>query len=330
MQFTPHNWCAYHIVWLKCLYARVTPSSCHPWWAFDRPFLVASSFCLSVFFSVVYLFSSTLYCTLTCTPSSMWVYPTFLEIVEKRCFFCAAGRVEERPFQKFLKKHGVVSGRIGSFFYACFQSTIFLELQGVASALFHVTQSVSRISILQVWLGTKRIRCDFDTLQNVSVRFVMFCVKKASNVFLWCCVLFWHFFSLMVWSLLRVNEINKSDSLFTHVLFCWLLLCCGQFWSQHWFQTMFQTQNTLPWQSVNTVNPALPSSPSPPSRFLASTPPQENVFFFRWSQEAPFRASWTTKIGFPMISGSASQPVLLDQERTKNWLFRWSQEGEAV
>ena len=33
-----------HTSWLKCLHARVTPSSCHPWWAVERLFLVVSSF----------------------------------------------------------------------------------------------------------------------------------------------------------------------------------------------------------------------------------------------------------------------------------------------
>ena len=58
--------------WLKCLYARVTPYSCHPWWAFDRQFLVASSFCLSLS-STSSLPTST--CNLTCTLSSMWTAP---------------------------------------------------------------------------------------------------------------------------------------------------------------------------------------------------------------------------------------------------------------
>ena len=61
--------------WLKCLYVRVVSSPCHPWWAFDRLFLVASSFCLSPCFSP--LLTSSLphsTCTLTCTPS-MWTAP---------------------------------------------------------------------------------------------------------------------------------------------------------------------------------------------------------------------------------------------------------------
>ena len=65
-----------HTAWLKCLYARVIPSSCHPWWALDRPFLVDSSSCLSPCFCPSFTSSlphST--CTLTCTPSSMWTAP---------------------------------------------------------------------------------------------------------------------------------------------------------------------------------------------------------------------------------------------------------------
>ena len=47
--------------WLMCLYARVIPS-CHPWWAFDRPFVVRLFvFVLLLFLSVVYLFSSLSY-----------------------------------------------------------------------------------------------------------------------------------------------------------------------------------------------------------------------------------------------------------------------------
>ena len=53
---------AYHIAWLKCLYACVIPSSCHPWWAFDRPFVVRLFvFVLLLFLSVVYFFSSLSY-----------------------------------------------------------------------------------------------------------------------------------------------------------------------------------------------------------------------------------------------------------------------------
>ena len=64
------------IAWLKCLYARDIPYSCHPWWAFDRPFIVASSFCLSPCFSPSFASSlphST--CSLSWTPSSMWTAP---------------------------------------------------------------------------------------------------------------------------------------------------------------------------------------------------------------------------------------------------------------
>ena len=70
-----HIRCGHQKSWLKCPYARVIPSSCHPWWAFDRPFLFASSCCLSPCFSpscTSYLPHST--CKLSCTPS-MWTAP---------------------------------------------------------------------------------------------------------------------------------------------------------------------------------------------------------------------------------------------------------------
>ena len=47
LMFIARVWsCAYHIALLKCLHARVTPHSGHPWWAVERLFLV-SSFWLS-------------------------------------------------------------------------------------------------------------------------------------------------------------------------------------------------------------------------------------------------------------------------------------------
>ena len=62
--------------WLKCLQAGVIPSSCHPWRAFHRPFLVVSSFCLPPCFSLSPTSSlPTSTCTLTCTPPSMWTAP---------------------------------------------------------------------------------------------------------------------------------------------------------------------------------------------------------------------------------------------------------------
>ena len=36
-----------HTTWLKCLHPRITPSSCHPWWAVERLFLVVPLFVLS-------------------------------------------------------------------------------------------------------------------------------------------------------------------------------------------------------------------------------------------------------------------------------------------
>ena len=70
---------------------------------------------------------------------------TLLDIIDKNMFFLA-GQIEEEPFQKFTKQHGV-SGRIGLFILTCFQTTIiFLELPGVASALLRVTQVVPRSS----------------------------------------------------------------------------------------------------------------------------------------------------------------------------------------
>ena len=42
-------------------------------------------------------------------------------------------------------------------------------------------------------------------------------------------------FRKWAWSLLRVKEIKKSDSLLTHDFFCLSVLCWYQFWSQHWF-----------------------------------------------------------------------------------------------
>ena len=72
MPFTLHNWCAI-TVHGSSVCMRVIPSSCHPWWAFDRPFLVASSICLSPCFYPSFTSSlSHSTCTLTCTPSSMW------------------------------------------------------------------------------------------------------------------------------------------------------------------------------------------------------------------------------------------------------------------
>ena len=60
-----------HTAWFKCLYERVTPYSCHPWWAVDCMLLV-SSFCLSPCFSPLSLsFLPHSTCTLICTPS-MW------------------------------------------------------------------------------------------------------------------------------------------------------------------------------------------------------------------------------------------------------------------
>ena len=63
---------AHHIAWLKCLHARVTLSSCHPWWAVKRLFFVGSPFWLSPCVSLLFT-SSLLYptCTLTSTFSRM-------------------------------------------------------------------------------------------------------------------------------------------------------------------------------------------------------------------------------------------------------------------
>ena len=85
------------------------------------------------------------------------------EIIEKKTrFFVLMGEVLEGPFQKFVKKRGVVSGRLGSFVLCVFSNhAVFLKLPSVASALFRVTHLFSRSSssILRVWSGTKRIRC---------------------------------------------------------------------------------------------------------------------------------------------------------------------------
>ena len=71
---------------------------------------------------------------------------TLLEIIDENMFFFLSW-VQEEPFQKFAKKHGVVSGRFCLFIFACFQTTIiFLEVLGVASALVRVKEVVSRSS----------------------------------------------------------------------------------------------------------------------------------------------------------------------------------------
>ena len=72
---------AYHTAWLKtshrtCQNALVIPSSCHPWWVFDRPFVVRLFvFVLLLFLSVVYFFFPYPTCTLTCTLSSISTAP---------------------------------------------------------------------------------------------------------------------------------------------------------------------------------------------------------------------------------------------------------------
>ena len=61
---------------LKCLHARVSPSSYHPWWAVEHLFLVVSSFWLSPCISPSPCFSlSTSTCALSWTSSSMWTTP---------------------------------------------------------------------------------------------------------------------------------------------------------------------------------------------------------------------------------------------------------------
>ena len=92
-------------------------------------------------------------------------------------------------------------------------------------------------------------------------------------------------FHYSVWPLLRVKEIMIYECLFLK----FLLLLMGVVLAQILvttlvFQTIFHasgrvgTQNTLLRLVANTVNLALPSSSSPPSRPLATTPPKENRF----------------------------------------------------
>ena len=62
--------------WLKNVFVRITPHSCHPWWAVERLFLVVSSLWLfpRVFPSPCSSLSTST-CTLTWIPSSMWTTP---------------------------------------------------------------------------------------------------------------------------------------------------------------------------------------------------------------------------------------------------------------
>ena len=113
------------------------------------------------------------------------------EIIKNMFFFfvcfCCSGRLGH--LQKFPKKHGVVSCRIGSFILVCFQPTIFyfLKLPGVAQLLFRVTHLVSRSSfIFRVRSGTQQefdAGCGCDTSQPTSC-------QTGSKVVLCGCVLF--------------------------------------------------------------------------------------------------------------------------------------------
>ena len=176
------------------------------------------------------------------------------EIIAKHVFFQKKKKAG-RAFQKFAKKHGVVSGRIGLFILACFHATIF---SGVASAHFRLLQfGVQIVFHLAGLVGNKK--------ESVAA---CFRVNIISNDFQCVFVLFVVLtFSLLVWSLLRVKEVkNLTVCILTFFFFDG---CCVGTNSGHnpCFQTIFHaaclvgTQNKLLRQAANMVNPALPSIP---------------------------------------------------------------------